>query len=79
MIDIIRFMYPNASDESIISGSNFFVLMGWCFIFIGASGLVVESIGQRRLFYEAFPLIILGIFFMEVFGMHANFSYWIMS
>jgi len=79
MIDIIRFMYPNASDESIISGSNFFVLMGWCFIFIGASGLVVESIGQRRLFYEAFPLIILGFFFIEVLGMHSNFYYWMPS
>ena len=79
MIDILRFLYPNASDDSIISGSNFFVLMGWCFIFIGASGLVVESIGQRRLVYEAFPLIILGFFFIEVLGMHANFFYWMPS
>jgi len=79
MIDILRFLYPNASDDSIISGSNFFVLMGWCFIFLGASGLVVESIGQRRLIYEAFPLIILGFFFIEVLGMHANFFYWMPS
>ena len=79
MIDILRFLYPNASDESLISGSNFFVLMGWFFIFLGASGLVVESIGQRRLFYEAFPLINLGFFFIECLGMHSNFFYWTQS
>ena len=75
MFDILRFMYPNASDESLSSGSNFFVLMGWCFIFIGASGLVVESIGQGRLFYEAFPLIIFGLFCIEALGMHSNIPY----
>jgi len=79
MIDILRFLYPNASDESLISGSNFFVLMGWCFIFLGASGLVLESIGQRRLVYEIFPVIILGFFFIECLGMHSNFFYWIPS
>ena len=75
LIDILRFMYPNASAEYLISTSNFCVMIGWGFIFLGALGLFMESIGQRRLFYEAFPLIIGGLFFIEALGMHSNIPY----
>jgi len=74
MIDILRFMYPNASDEYLISISNFCVLIGWCFVFVGALGLFMESIGQKRLFYEAFPFILCGFFWIECLGMHSNIS-----
>ena len=79
MIDILRFVYPNASAEYLISISNVCVIIGWFNAFLGLLGLFMESIGQKRLFYEAFPLIILGFFFIEVLGMHSNFFYWIPS
>ena len=72
MIDILRFMYPNASAEYLIEMSNLFVIYGSVFIFLGVLGLILESIGQKRLFYEAFQLIILGLFLMKTFGMHSN-------
>lgn len=75
MFDLLRFMYPDASAESLISGSNFFVLIGWVMVFLGALGLVMESIGQRRLFYEAFPQILFGLFFIECLGMHSTISF----
>ena len=74
MFDILRFVYPNASAEYLISISNVCVIIGWVFVFLGASGLIIESIGQKRLFYEAFPMIILGIFWIISLGMHSDFS-----
>ena len=74
MIDILRFMYPNASDEYLISISTTCALIGWCIVSLGVLGLFMESIGQRRLFYEAFPLILCGFFFIECLGMHSNIS-----
>jgi len=75
MIDILRFFYPDASTEYLISISNYCVLLGWFIVFVGALGLVMESIGQKRLFYEAFPLILCGLFFIECLGMHSNISF----
>jgi len=74
MFDILRFMYPNVSVEYLIEVSNFFIIAGSIFIFLGVLGLILESIGQKRLFYEAFQLILLGLFLMKTFGMHSNFS-----
>ena len=75
MIDILRFMYPNASVEYLISTSNVCVIIGWVIVYLGVLGLFMESIGQRRLVYEAFPLIICGLFFIESLGMHSNISF----
>jgi len=75
MIDILRFAYPNASVEYLISISNTLVIMGWAITCLGVLGLFMESIGQGRLFYEAFPLIIFGLFCIEALGMHSNIPY----
>jgi len=74
MIDIVRFVYPDASPEYLAEISNFFVIVGWMFMFLGVLGLFMESIGQKRLFYEAFQLIFLGLFCMISLGMHSNFT-----
>jgi len=74
MIDILRFLLPNASVDDLITTSNAFVLFGWFIVFFGVLGLFMESIGQRRLFYEAFPLILFGLFMIEPLGMHSNIS-----
>ena len=74
MIDILRFLLPNASVDDLITTSNAFVLFGWFIVFFGVMGLFMESIGQRRLFYEAFPLILFGLFMIEPLGMHSNIS-----
>ena len=75
MFDILRFMYPNASAEYLVGMSNLFVIFGCVFMFLGVLGLILESIGQKRLFYEAFQLILAGLFLMETFGMHSNISF----
>ena len=74
MTDILRFLLPNASVDYLISTSNGFVLFGWFMVSFGLLGLFIESIGQRRLLYEAFPLILLGLFLIEPLGMHSNIS-----
>ena len=75
MFDILKFLFPNASDEYLISTGNSFVLIGWFMVSLGAFGFFIESIGQRRLFYEAFPLILFGLFCIEALGMHSNIPY----
>jgi len=39
MIDILRFAYPNASVEYLISISNTLVIMGWAITCLGLLGL----------------------------------------
>ena len=67
-------LFKNASTEDLAEISNVFALIGWFFIFLGVLGLFMESIGQKRLFYEAFPPILFGLFCLIPFGMHANFT-----
>ena len=74
MIDILRFLLPNASVDYLTKTSNAMVLFGWFIVSFGVLGLFMESIGQRRLFYEAFPLILFGLFMIIPLGMHSNIS-----
>jgi len=75
MIDLLRFMYPNASTEGLIRISNFCVLLGWVFTFLGVLGTSIESVAQRKILYEGFPIIIIGLFFVIHMGMHSNISF----
>ena len=74
MIDILRFVFQNASAEYLTEVSNVFVIVGWMFMFLGVLGLFMESIGQKKIFYEAFPVILFGLFCMIPLGMHSNFT-----
>ena len=74
MIDILRFLLPNASVDYLTKTSNAMVLFGWVMVSLGLLGFFMESIGQRRLVYEAFPLILIGLFMIEPLGMHSNIS-----
>ncbi len=74
MIDFLRFLLPNASAEYLTSTSNAMVLFGWFFVSLGLVGFFMESIGQRRLVYEAFPLILAGLFLIVPLGMHTDIS-----
>ena len=75
MIDILRILFPNASADYLFSASLFFVVFGAFGIYLGVTGLILESIAQKRLFYEAFPGILFGLFCIIPLGMHSNISF----
>ena len=74
MIDLLKFVYPNASPAELTQISNFCVFLGWVIVCLGLLGTVVESIGQMKLIYEGFPLILMGFFFIIPMGMHSSAS-----
>jgi hypothetical protein len=75
MIDLLRFMYPNASTETLIQISNFCVLLGWFLICLVVLGTSVEAVAQRKIIYEGFPLIFMGLFLVIPMGMYSNISF----
>lgn len=75
MIDLLKYVYPNVSTAEIIQISNFCVYLGWVLTYLGLLGTTVESIGQKRIFYEGFPLIFLGLFSIISMGTHSNVSF----
>jgi hypothetical protein len=74
MIDLLRFMHPNASGEYLIQISNFCVLLGWFLICLVVLGTSVEAVAQRKIIYEGFPLIFIGLFLVIPMGIHSNIS-----
>ena len=75
MIDLLKFVYPNVSTVELTNISNFCVFLGGFLTFLGLLSIVVESIGQKELFLEGFPLVFLGLFFVIPMGMHSNVSF----
>ena len=75
MIDLLKFVYPNVSMVELTNISNFCVFLGGVLSFLGILSIVVESIGQKKVFLEGFPLVFLGLFFIIPMGMHSNISF----
>ena len=74
MFDILKLMYPDASPLELTLLSNFCVFLGCFLLSLGLFATVIESIYQKKLFYEGFPLILLSLFVIIVMGMHSNIS-----
>jgi hypothetical protein len=72
MIDILKFMYPNNSPAELAQLSNFCFVLGWITVCVGILGFIVESIGQKRAFWEAGPFILMGFFFIITLEMHSD-------
>ena len=75
MIDLLKFVYPNVSTAELTNISNFCVFLGGVLSFLGILSIVVESIGQKKVFLEGFPLMFVGLFFIIPMGMHSNISF----
>ena len=75
MFDILRFVYPNASTDYLIMISGTFVLLGIIIICLAVARVFTEAIVQKKLLYEAFPAILLGLFCIFPLGMHSTISF----
>ena len=75
LIDILRFVYPDASTDYLIMISSTFVLLGVIIICLAVARVFTEAIAQKKLFYEAFPAILFGLFCIIPLGMHSTISF----
>ena len=75
MIDVLKLMYPYASPTELTQISNFCVFLGWFLICLGFFSTIIESIYQKKVFYEGFPLILFGLFFIILMGIHSDISF----
>ena len=75
MIDLLRFMYPNVSGEYLIQISNFCVALSWILASFGVRGTSIESVAQRKIQYEGFLVILIGLFLVIPMGIHSNISF----